>query len=89
MKKIAFICGAPRSGTGLLKNLLDSHPGVFMNYIETKFLMDWNYHKAQGSVERYFSRDFLNTEPALLFTSKTARMEDTERVNLQVTCANS
>ena len=80
MKKIAFICGAPRSGTGLLKNLLDSHPGVFMNYIETTILMDWNYHKAQGSVERYFSRDFLNTEPALLFTNKTARMEDAKRV---------
>lgn len=80
MNKFVFICGASRSGTNLLSNLLDGHPGVYMHPIETRVLINWNYHKARNSVERFFLRDIFNTEEVHFFTCETARKEHTEFV---------
>jgi Sulfotransferase family len=73
MNNFAFICGAPRSGTTLLANLLDSHDDVFLLPIETEILQYWNYHKTNNSLERFFLRDFLNTSDVLFFIDRATR----------------
>tara|TARA_Y100000294_G_scaffold177953_1_gene205865 strand:- start:126 stop:1274 length:1149 start_codon:yes stop_codon:yes gene_type:complete len=74
-KKMVFICGAARSGTTLLTNLLDGHPSAFMLPSETHILQEWNYHKTHDTLERYFLRDFFNSHDVLLFTCEETRIE--------------
>ena len=81
MQNIAFICGAPRSGTTLLTNLLDGHPDIFMLPMETRILQYWYFHKNNNSLERFFSRDYLNTADVALFISKIAKKDHAKYVN--------
>lgn len=75
MQKICFICGASRSGTTLLTNLLDGHPDNFMLPWEVRILEYWNYHKSNHSLERFFRRDYLNTSDVLFFIDDSIRQE--------------
>jgi len=73
MNNFLFICGAPRSGTTLLTNLLDGHPELAVYPRgETHILQYWNYHRANNSLNRFFTRDFLNTEDILFLTEENA-----------------
>ena len=73
MNNFVFICGAPRSGTTLLMNLLDGHSqlALFPNN-ETIILQQWLIHKKYGDLDRYFYRDYLNASEVLLLTSASA-----------------
>ncbi len=53
-----FICGAPRSGTTLLSNLLDGHPSLFVLPHETHILQYWNQYEGRFR-GIFFKRDFL------------------------------
>jgi len=70
MNNFAFVCGASRSGTSLLMNLLEGHSqlATFPNR-ETHILEYWFQHKRYGNLERFFFRDYLNTFDILSFTS--------------------
>lgn len=60
-KTLLFICGAPRSGTTLLANLLSSHPQVGVFPTESKIYFYWNFLRRHGNPERFFDRDYLET----------------------------
>ena len=64
-----FICGAPRSGTTLLSDLLDGHSKLLVFPNETHILQ---YFKAyQGEARRiFFLRDYLFTHDILFYTSR-------------------
>jgi len=67
-----FICGAPRSGTTLLSNLLDGHSELLVLPSETHILQ---YFKAyQGEARKtFFLRDYLDSDDILLLTSPSYR----------------
>ena len=69
-----FICGAPRSGTSLLSNLLDGHSALLVLPNETKILQ---YFKAyQGEARRiFFLRDYPFTEDILLWINRSYQDE--------------
>ena len=69
----AFICGAQRSGTSLLSELLDSHPNTYVCPIESVIYYYWNLHNATNSLESFFLRDFLNTNEVLWLTDARTR----------------
>jgi len=81
MQNNAFICGAPRSGTTLLANLLDGHPDIFMLPWETHILQYWNFHKNNNSLERFFMRDYLNTIDVAVFINKVAREQQDKAIH--------
>lgn len=65
-----FICGAPRSGTTLLGNLLDGHPGVSVIPNET------HIQNLLGSEQvDYFERDYLFHPDCTMFYDKNSRNE--------------
>ena len=49
----AFLCGASRSGTTLLNNLLDGHQGVFVSPVESLILYYWNLNRANNRLESF------------------------------------
>ena len=73
MKDIAFICGAARSGTSLLANLLDGHPDTYVLPIESNISYYWNLQKSNNSLERFFLRDFFNSQLILQLTDDNTR----------------
>jgi len=58
---IIFICGAPRSGTTLLTQLLSGHPklGVFPR--ESRLPLYWYSKIDKAGLPTFFNRDYLNT----------------------------
>jgi len=69
-----FICGAPRSGTTLLSNLLDGHSQLLVLPNETHILQYFKTY--DGEARRiFFLRDYLFTEDILLYTSRAYREE--------------
>ncbi len=78
---LVFICGAPRSGTTLLANLLDGHPRIaqFPNG-ETHILQHWFRLADDSARRRFFLRDYLFTEEVLLLTDETAARQYDEQV---------
>lgn len=72
-ENFAFLCGASRSGTTLLKNLLDGHQGAFVSPVESLILYYWNLNRANNSLESFFKRDFLNSHPVLWLTDANSR----------------
>ena len=83
MENMVFICGATRSGTTLLGNLLDGHSNIFMLPVEPRILQYWNYHKTHNSIHSYFSRDYLLSTDVIYLTDEVARKEFDEFVNEQ------
>jgi protein-tyrosine sulfotransferase len=69
-----FICGAPRSGTTLLSNLLDGHSELLVLPNETHILQYFQTYKGE-SRKSFFVRDYLFTEDILLYTSPSYREE--------------
>jgi len=63
-----FICGAPRSGTTLLSNLLDGHSNLMVLPNETHILKYLQAYKGEAG-RSFFLRDYLFTEDVLLYTS--------------------
>jgi len=63
-----FIVGMPRSGTKLLRSLLNNHPKISILTIETEFLPYWvkNWHK--------FGRDLHNYKNFLKFYKKMIKL---------------
>ena len=88
MGKVAFICGATRSGTTLLGNLLDGHPNIFMLAVEPHILQYWNYHAQYNSTESYFSRDYLSSTDVIFLTDEIARNEYDRFIKGQVGADN-
>lgn len=69
-----FICGAPRSGTTLLSNLLDGHSELLVLPNETHILQYFKTY--QGEARRiFFLRDYPFTEDVLLYTSRSYQEE--------------
>jgi len=64
-KTICFICGAPRSGTTYLCNLLGNHQEVSVFPGECKLYFYWNYFQRHGNAHRFFNRDYLKTQEIL------------------------
>jgi len=75
--KFCFICGAPRSGTTLLSNLLDGHPETTVFPGESSILRYWLYYNNRGKEEatRFFHRDYLNTFEILALTDNNTAKE--------------
>ncbi|MCB2100422.1 MAG: sulfotransferase [Rhodobacterales bacterium] len=61
IERPVFICGAPRSGTTLIRNLLDSHPELTIFPSEIQGLREMNRMArfGQDAVESYFRRETL------------------------------
>ena len=70
-----FICGAPRSGTTLLSNLLDGHSELLVLPSETHILQ---YFKAyQGEARKtFFLRDYLDSSDILIYASPAYQEEE-------------
>ncbi len=83
MENLVFICGATRSGTTLMANLLDGHPDIFMLPVEPRILHYWNYHTTHNSAENYFTRDYLSSIDVVYLTDEVARSEFDSFVNDQ------
>lgn len=69
----AFLCGASRSGTTLLSNLLDHHPDTFVSPIESLIIHYWNLHNANNSLESFFLRDYLYSQEVLSLKDNSSR----------------
>jgi len=61
-----FLCGAPRSGTTLLANLLDAHPALFVLPMETHILQQFQATPPLDR-DRFFRNDFLKTHDILSY----------------------
>ena len=61
MKTICFVCGAPRSGTTLICDLLEGHRQIAVFPGESKLYFYWNCHKPDS----FFQRDYLFTNEVL------------------------
>ncbi|MBF0589044.1 MAG: sulfotransferase [Magnetococcales bacterium] len=72
-RRFLFLCGAPRSGTTLLLNLLDGHSQINAIPHENRFLAQWNRHKTQGDTRRFARRDVLFTPDFLQFVDEGFR----------------
>ncbi|GEM_PF-2927269 len=72
MTDFLFICGAPRSGTTLLLSLLDGHKDLRICPHETHILQYWNYHKHHKTIDKFFTRDYLNTHDISLLTDEAS-----------------
>jgi protein-tyrosine sulfotransferase len=83
MKNFAFICGAARSGTTLLSNLLNGHPETYVLPVASHVLVYWNYHRQNNSLERFFTRDYLNADEIQFLTNKVTRKEQENYVAQQ------
>ena len=59
--KLIFICGAPRSGTSLLTDLLRGHPELIVFPGESRIATYWYRCKNKEERIRFFGRDYLNT----------------------------
>lgn len=69
-----FICGAPRSGTTLLSNLLDGHSQLLVLPTETHILQYFKTYRGDAG-RIFFLRDYLFTEDILLYTSHAYQEE--------------
>lgn len=69
-----FICGAGRSGTTLLSNLLDGHSELLVLPNETHILQYFKAYKEEAR-KTFFLRDYLFTEDILVYTSPSYREE--------------
>lgn len=80
-EQFIFICGAPRSGTTLLANLLDGHKRIaqFPNG-ETHILQHWFRLPDHEARIRFFLRDYLNSEEVLLLTDTVAARQYDQQV---------
>ncbi|MAF85142.1 MAG: hypothetical protein CL875_03070 [Dehalococcoidales bacterium] len=71
-----FICGAPRSGTTLLSNLLDGHSELLVLPNETHILQHFKAYKGEAR-KTFFLRDYLFTDDILVYSSPAYR----EKIN--------
>lgn len=73
--KIVFICGAPRSGTTLLTELLSGHPELVVFPGESRIATYWYSLKTNEERDRFFSRDYLNTFEIKILVDETAKKQ--------------
>jgi hypothetical protein len=67
-----FICGAPRSGTTLLANLLDGHSELLVLPTETHILQHFKAYKGETR-KTFFLRDYIFTDDILFYSSPAYR----------------
>lgn len=69
-----FICGAPRSGTTLLSNLLDGHHNLIVFPVETHILQYFMIYRGKVR-EIFFLRDYLFTHDIRMYIDPSYREE--------------
>lgn len=79
-----FIVGEPRSGTKLLRDLLNRHPEIAIPRIETEFLIYWanNWHEFGDLSNRATFQKFnerVNKFPFFYYERKAGNLVDEER----------
>lgn len=72
--RLCFICGAPRSGTTLLADLLDGHPEVVVFPFESKVWFYYRKYLKMGYLD-FFLRDYLNTPEMLALNNERWRKQ--------------
>ena len=65
-----FICGAPRSGTTLLSNLLDSHPQLLVQANETHLLTLFFITVPRFLQKRFFMSEYLDHHDIAFYSQK-------------------